>query len=158
MDDEAVTQILDAVRAVIVEAWPDVPCIVKAVDPTHADPVVAAGYTPGTTLPCFIVASPGAEKVDESASFELISLGVPCIVSYCKSGAPKNWASDPDIRRKRIQLEDLLYRNTLAGFPSSVFDGRFQTLEVYQSGAAKDIVVSPVVAVYTFTRARPGAA
>lgn len=151
-----ITEILDAVKVALETAYPDIPVRVKAKPATEPGKLPAPGYTVGSKIPCFIVTEWNAERVDESASFELITLGYPVTIEYLKAAAPENWADDPDVRTKRIELEDLLYRNGVAGVPANVFDVRFATLPVYQSNEAENAVASGVVFVYTLQRARPG--
>lgn len=151
-----ITQILDAVKTALEGAYPTIPVLVKANPATGSGRNPMPGWTPGSALPCFVVTEIGEERVDQSASFELITLGYPVTIEYLKAGAPQNWADDPEVRTKRIELEDLLYQNGVAGIPSNVFDTRFATLPVYQPNEAQDVVASGIVIVYTLNRPRPG--
>ncbi len=153
-----ITLILEAVKGAVEGAYPGIPVIVKAAGATEGGKAPQPGWTPGTALPCFIVSELAAEKVDEVPSFQNVSLGYPVVVEYCKSAAPKNWADDPDIRDKRIALEDLLYRIGVSGVPASVFDVRFGSLPVYQPNGAGDVVCSGVLLLYTLNHTRPGRA
>ncbi len=151
-----ITLILEAVKTAIEGAYPAIPAIVKAAAATEGGKAPSPGWTPGTALPCFIISELAAEKVDEVASFQNVTLGYPVVIEYCKSAAPKNWADDPDVRDKRVELEDLLYRIGVAGVPASVFDVRFSSLPVYQPNGASDVVCSGILMLYTLNHLRPG--
>lgn len=151
-----ITVILNAVEAALVAAYPDIPVRVKAKAATEPGKFPAPGYTVGSKIPCFIVTEGDAERVDESASFEVITLGYPVTVEYLKAAAPENWADDPDVRDKRLELEEMFYESGVPGIPSSVFDVRFASLPIYRPNEAENAVASGVVLVYTLQRTRPG--
>lgn len=148
---------MDAIKTALLAEYPTIPVLIKAASAGAPGKIPQPGWTAGSQVPCFCISELDAEKVDQSATFELITLGYPVVVEFVKSSAPKGWLDDPDVRTKRIELEDLLYTNGLAGIPANVFDVRFGTLPVYAGNAAEDVVISAVVLTYTLTRARPDA-
>lgn len=154
--EEEVTQILEAMRTALLAEYPDIPVLVKAASAAHAERPVMPGWVKGSALPSFVISSLDPETIDTSGSFELVSVSYPVVVEWCRSGPPANYPNDPDTRQKRITLMEMFYRNTVTGFPASVFDGRYRPLGVYSGNEEGNVVISAQMFTYTLTAARPG--
>ncbi len=151
-----ITAVLAAMKAVLEATYSTIPVLVKARSAGEPGKVPASGWMPGDPCPSHVLSELEPEHVDESASFEIITLGYPVALEAVFTGAPQPWDDDPDVRQRRIELMNLFYKDSVTGFPSNVFDARYKTLPVYAGNPEENVMISAQIFTYTLSLPRPG--
>lgn len=111
-----VTDVMAGVATALAEIYPTIPSKTSRREAgPDEDPL--AGWCAGYPCPCFVISCPDPEPVDDFASFETICVKYLVRIGYVKpaygTAAPRD--DDPDVRQKRQDIRDALYKPTLAG-------------------------------------------
>lgn len=142
------TLLLNAIPTSLAALYPTIPVIVRKGEPGPDPHSIDAGWKPGDPSTCFVVSCEGPEEVDGQGggSFEQILVRYFIQVSYMKPAAasPGRWAEDPDVRTKRQEIRDYLYKPTYNLVPG-VWDVRVKNGDVYEVvGSNPVMIASPV--------------
>lgn len=158
------TQILNAVKAVLVDLYPDVPVRISK-RPATKGRNRKSGWQAGYPATCFVLSCNGGEEVDRVPSFTYVSVGYPVVIEYIKPAQAKvdnavdsgaaTVVEDPDVRDKRAAVRAALYKPTLVGAPA-VYDVRYEKRDVYEepTDAGATLLVSPECYIWTTTEPR----
>jgi len=109
------TALLAAVKAALVALYPAirVEILRRPIEGGRADAEAIEGYKP----PLLIVSMSEDEEVDGVGGFEEVSMSYPVRIDYLTVTAPgqDKWRDDPDVRAKRKEIRQALYKLPLGG-------------------------------------------
>lgn len=155
------TLILEQIAAELADLYPTIEVKIRKRESANGKQLFG-GWTEGFPLPCLVVSEGTPEPIDKYGSFEEISVGYPVLVEYVKataanvpgSATPTEGAEDQDIREKRQQIRQRLYKPALAPLPFIV-DVDMISKPPYDIGASKNAVVSGQIYRFETWEVRP---
>lgn len=151
-----VTQILNGVEANLVALYPTIPVRKRKGLPSGRPESALCGWTPADPCPCFVVTCPDPEPVDEFGSFEDICVRYNVLIAYVRSvqGMNNPREDDDDIRQKRQDIRDALYKPTLEGV-AVVWGVGFKSDKPYTADAGSTPAVSVSTEEFQFLTNEP---
>ncbi len=115
------TDLLTAVENELKGRYPDIEVKVRKGIPGPDPAEATAGWVPGDASMLLVVSCGEPEEADSEGCFEEVSLFYPIRVDYVKPNPPGTWQDDPDVRTKRQEIFELLYRQ-FTGLPPQFAD------------------------------------
>lgn len=120
------TTVIDDIAAEVADLYPGYQ-VLTSKRPAGDGPQGSAGWNEGSNSTCFVISGLEPESVDDSGTFDDVSVLYKVLVEYVKpyekkvdtnAGRPPRVVEDADVRDKRQAIRRRIYKPELTNLPS----------------------------------------